>query len=39
MDDETYISKEMGDALYPLLLLLFLSMSNKSEEDSSCEDE
>ena len=42
MDDEAYISKEIGDALYPVLLILFLSMSNKRvpepEEDSSCED-
>ena len=42
MDNETYISKEIGDALYPILLILFLSMSNKrvpeSEEESVCED-
>lgn len=42
MDDELYISKEIGDALYPILLILFLSMSNKrvpeSEEESVCED-
>ena len=41
MDDETYISKEIGDALYPILLILFLSMKNKREpepeEDSLCE--